>query len=703
MMATNRKRNLRRIALLGGWLAGLLGCATWRVGGEDAIRVGVAPATKRVWRNETITNWPREIRLSAARNESEPFQVAVQAGAGNLRGINAAVTDLVGTNPAQVIPARDIELFREYFLFVIQPSGYFEWMPVAEYPGPMLPFNDPYATNRAPYGAPFDNLRIGSPAKPFRDVVEAGPGSVFPCGEYTGRTDRRYVIQIEKGGKAGEATFRWSDSWIGGLDGAVKVERWNGAQALIPAFQPGGRTPPVPLNDGVAVQFAYGQRGPKQNDFEAGHTYHFNCYAAMNEVIWGDIRVRPETPPGEYRGTLTISAQDRREQRLPIVLTVRNFMLPRTNSVATAFAWPMGAGSFSNAPQIGKLYELLRHQHKLDDQKIPGAAVGGGPGHYDWSAFDKVAPAFLDGSYYPDGVPQNRFHLGLYGCGNDWQFQGMAGGDTNRLAAIARELAAHLKEKGWMDRVYVYCHDEPVERHYPAIIRDIQAFRQGDPAWAGKFMVTAHPDAAPVMIPWIDIWCPIYSRPIKPETYRQLAERGSKLWAYTCCAPHSPVATYHVDTIKGYEPRIIKWACWKMKAEGFLYWAMCLDRVYPNPWLTAMTGWRANGDGTFFFAGARNGPGISDNATPLRPIMGPLADFRIKQVREGLEDWEYLLLCEKIMGREFVEQIVAEVYREAPKEGRPLTEAELERYWTQDDTRIYTAREKLATAIEKKP
>ncbi len=665
------------------------------------LSAGAVPATRRVTRTESMSNACAEIRIQAAANEYEPFQVVFRAERAPVRGVTARVSDLVGVDNGFVISSSNVALFREYFLNVLQPSAGLAWVPTGEYPGPMLPFSDPYDPDRAPYGAPFDITRIGSAGKPWRKA-ETGFGFVFTDGAYTGRGDRRYVVQVTAAGNAGEgAAFRWSDSWQDGLDDAVRVRRWNAEGLPIPPFGEDRRTAPVALNDGVAVRFAYGLRAAAQHDFARGQTFHFNAYEAMNEVVWGELKVPADAPPGEYAGEFRGSAPGRGDFRIPIRLTVWPFALPAKKSVVTAYHGNLSPASFKDCPDAGWLYERLMHEHRIDSQRIEGGGVACDieKDRFDWTAFDKAAAPRLDGSLYADGAPRTMFCFGLYGCGNPWGWEHFMKQDTNLVARVARRSAEHFREKGWFDRVYMYCHDEPCEWDFPNIIRDIRAFLEGDPGWRGKFMATSRPHMKHPLLPWVDIWCLIYNQPVDDETRRYLKEHGRKLWAYACCAPCQPTPTYFVDSLKGYEPRLIKWASWKMGAEGFLYWMMCYNRAHPNPWTTPMTEFHANGDGDFVFPGARNGRGLSDNATPLRPVMGPLVDFRIKQIREGLEDWEYLRMCENKRGREFVEAIVAEVFHRPPREGEYKTPEDLSAYWTQDDAAIYRAREKIARAI----
>ena len=582
-------------------------------------------------------------------------------------------------------------------MYVIQPSGGYNWIPRKEYPGPLLPFRDPYHLRAAPYGAPFSNSRMGSVAKPY--VLERqGPGYVFPAGFYTGQENRNYVIQIEEGGKPGRDTFRWSDQWKDGFDQDVKVKRWNATGVPIPRLGPDQRSERVNLNDGISIWFS----AKPDARFKHGHTFHFKVYAAMNEAVWGEISVPAGTLPGIYEGVITVRALDRDPVYLPLTLTVWDFELPLKNSFTTAFGGWMVKGFYDQCPDANLQYESMLHRHRIDISTIQN--------HHttwrrrfaimDWTSFDQQAARRLDGSAFKDGRPINRFQLGMYGCGNEWNWEGDADQKIKNVRLYGKLFAEHLKNKGWFDQVYMYCRDEPLEQQRPNIIRDIQAFLEGAPGWKGKFMVTSMPSPGNPLLDWIDIWSVKYHWWIDPALKADLLQQGKEFWCYVANSPYSPNPGYHTDSLKGYEPRLIKWAAWKMGAKGFLYWAGALDQAYPNPWTTAMNDFAACGDANLIYYGARNGPLLEDNATPLPPIMGPVADFRLKQIREGLEDWEYLLLCEKKRGRAFTEAIANDVYRSpGGPYGKYVKPAVLDRSWTQDDQMIYRARRKLARAI----
>jgi hypothetical protein len=700
-MTTPRPRIRRPTLATAGWLLALLASAG--CGGRPpppALEIRAAPATRKITRTEPISTWSNAIHLAALRNEYEAFQVVVRAQGREVRDIHVECSDLVSADTGHTLPASACSFFREYFIPVLQPTGGYPWMPRIEYPDPLLPFRHP--GNGAPYGAPFDNVRIGSVGQPFR-AGRTASGSAFPVGVYTARGDRAWVVQMERSGDAGQVTFRWSDSWKSGWDDQTQVRRWNREHLAIPQVPPGQRrTQPIPLADGVSVVFG-GGRTPQ---FEAGQTFHFSTYDAMNEVVWGEICIPPDTPAGRYSGTITVTLADQAPHEMPLSLEVWNATLPRDKTITTAFGGWMESAFYSGNPDANWQFEELLHEHRIDTQTIMGHRTEwqGRYGNIDWSAFNAAAEPRLSGAAYADGVPMNRFHLAMYSCGYDHLWTRAAQRDETNVAFYGKLFAEHLKRRGWFDRVYMYCRDEPQPQDLPAIIRDIQAFLRGDPDWRGRFMVTSFPTLDHPLLDWIDIWCVKYHWGLDPAVRERLRADGRRLWCYVANTPHAPNPTYHIDSIRGYEPRLIKWAAWKLGAEGFLHWAMALDQEYPNPWTTAMNDFGACGDANFIYYGARNGPRLNDQATPLPPRMGPVPSFRLKQIRDGLEDWELLRLCEQKMGRAWTEALVSEVYRGTPGVyGRRMSRRQLEGYWTQDDGRIDATRRKLVSALIEAP
>ena len=167
---------------------------------EPHLTVRAVLAGRRVTRTESIDGADRMITLSSARNEFEPFQIVVRAEGGPVTNINVNVSDL-RSGTGDVLPRENIRLFRQYFLNVLQvhPSGGASWKPRIEYPGPLLPFDDPYDPDHKPYGAPWDNGRIGSMGKGYKDWAgwSHRQGFAFPAGQCSSGVAERNRASLE--------------------------------------------------------------------------------------------------------------------------------------------------------------------------------------------------------------------------------------------------------------------------------------------------------------------------------------------------------------------------------------------------------------------------------------------------------------------------------------------------------------------------
>jgi hypothetical protein len=105
--------------------------------------------------------------------------------------------------------------------------------------------------------------------------------------------------------------------------------------------------------------------------------------------------------------------------------------------------------------------------------------------------------------------------------------------------------------------------------------------------------------------------------------------------------------------------RVMQWVAWKFRIEGELYFSM--NEAYgpdKDPW-TSVFLFGGNGDGTLFY------PGRPDRIGGRTDI--PIESIRLKLIREGMEDYEYLALLAKLGGSgaadEFADRIVKKPYQ----------------------------------------
>jgi hypothetical protein len=164
--------------------------------------------------------------------------------------------------------------------------------------------------------------------------------------------------------------------------------------------------------------------------------------------------------------------------------------------------------------------------------------------------------------------------------------------------------------------------------------------------------------------PGFDDYC-VDSPPF--DSYAAEIEQGKSLWFYQSCASHGcnssggPYFTgwpsYMIDA-PGTSNRVMQWVAWKFRIEGELYYSMNEAYAYDqDPWTNLRIS-GGNGDGTLFYPGR---PSRIGGHTDI-----PIESIRLKLIREGMEDYEYLALLAKLAGEhvadEYAERIVKEPY-----------------------------------------
>jgi hypothetical protein len=215
------------------------------------------------------------------------------------------------------------------------------------------------------------------------------------------------------------------------------------------------------------------------------------------------------------------------------------------------------------------------------------------------------------------------------------------------------------KGKGgtWFDKVFDYTCDEPPtycpNKTWGDIAPRARTLHSVDRDF--RTLVTTRLDRSDAhgVTGDIDILTPtIYSLDQKPgvegvprEDYDKfLAARPQReLWTYQSCVTHgcggsdsytTGWPSYVIDTLS-IRARAEEWLSFELDLSGELYWdtafANGLGDAWKTQWADEFTG---NGDGTLFY------PGTVDRISGKTDI--PIATLRLKMIREGMEDYEYL-------------------------------------------------------------
>ena len=457
-------------------------------------------------------------------------------------------------------------------------------------------------------------------------------------------------------------------------------------------------------------------------------TLKFTVAPGDLQTIFVDLYVPKGASPGGYYGELKLYAEGKHFHTVPVTVEVWHFEIPSKRNVATAFGFSFGhLPKYHGGPEgpdaetlakISRNYELEVHRHRIDFTTYKGPVSfefeeDGSPKPVDFSTYDEYMSGRLDGSYFPDGAGVNRFNVGIFRPGH-----GTMGLTDDQFAVAAKTMAEHLDEKGWLDNAYLYSLDEPwILDHwragsYEKIQHDVLLLNQETDLWKGHVLVTG---------PWqsqldqeVDIWCPVtamYGDVFWPEKswppaskYQEMIAEGKELWFYVCNANFPPLMGYDIDTKIGYEPRLTKWGAWAENATGFLFWSMTYWYT-SNPWHDLANvnqfgaGGARNGDGILLYPGDHNGTAGGSGSPEWVSLDGPVISFRMKQIRDGLEDWEMFLRAKELGVGEYTRAQVSTAYTafgQVVDENFDIKNPP----WTLDEEVLLTARRNIAHKIQ---
>lgn len=265
---------------------------------------------------------------------------------------------------------------------------------------------------------------------------------------------------------------------------------------------------------------------------------------------------------------------------------------------------------------------------------------------FHFNSFCLAVPGLGGGTFY------ERYEPSLLGYGEHTLEYKTA------LTTWCQAAESHLREKGWLNKAYVYWFDEPEPPDYAFVMNGFQKIKQAAPDIPR--MLTE--EVVPELIGGPTIWCPV-SFNYNHEAAQERRKEGETIWWYICTGPKAPYATLFIDH-PGTALRVWLWQTWQRAIEGILIWQTnywtsstaypdTLQNPYKDPmsWMSGYgtpSGTRypwGNGDGRFVYPP----PAAFGEGSGKAILEPPVPSIRLEMLRDGIEDYEYLVLLKKCL------------------------------------------------------
>ncbi|MFI7602301.1 heparin lyase I family protein [Actinoplanes sp. NPDC049681] len=392
-----------------------------------------------------------------------------------------------------------------------------------------------------------------------------------------------------------------------------------------------------------AVDRLYGQR---RNAFPV------DVPRGQNRVVFADVLVPRDQAAGGYDGSLTVTGSRGRAE-VPIHLDVRGFTLPSTSSLRSLWSIGWSAGcdalygscdAWSSAANLQRAWRTNADFARLaldDRMTIANAQFQPPTAGAQRAAFDTYLLPLIKGTANTQ-LPGARLTTVAVDTRHlpDWKTVAEAGSFAGRAVTYD---AHNCDEPGDRAAKWSACRNAVTgyKRTWPGLPNVMTADLADADRYDPQHAIT---DVITPVVDHLD-----ESSGDQPAAYRAFtAKPGKEMWLYTSCDVSGcgganerdakfaqPWLDYTIDT-QAAQNRAMGWLAYRYRASGELYYSTTqqLATAWTDQW-----GFGGNGDGTLFY------PGTTSRIGGTTPI--PLESLRMKMIRNGYQDYEYLRLADK--------------------------------------------------------
>lgn len=375
-----------------------------------------------------------------------------------------------------------------------------------------------------------------------------------------------------------------------------------------------------------------------------------DAHADRAAAFWFDITIPPDAKPGRYQGRVTAGGAAL-QASYDLELEVLPLDMPREIHFRNWFYYgPEQMSEYYGAKDVTQILTRERAFHKLahDHRMSMGTEMTLEGAGFRWDAWWGRFGPYLTGSAFDSGPCRG---VGL--CVQPVNIAREA--SEKDFKAAAKEIVQFFSDKKLLPKVVFSCWDEPGDADAYREIRRIGQWTHD--AVGKKLPVMVTEQVAPEKPEWgslegyLDIFCSDKSSDAEMARVRNA---GGQVWVYNGGLAGAPLIDCPLLGMAAWGPAMWRWKIGAWYMWDCTYWRQkhygvkVATDLYSNP-LTfdetlrkkdgkpypAAWAMRMNGDGVLIYPGEPVG------------VAGPVASLRMKAVRRGAQDYEYLWLLKQ--------------------------------------------------------
>jgi len=418
-----------------------------------------------------------------------------------------------------------------------------------------------------------------------------------------------------------------------------------------------------------------------------------NIAAGDLQSFWIRVRAPRDQIPGDYHGTLTVTAENAPAFTLGLRVHVYGFTLPTASPLPLAITF---SPHDSPIPETQADQSAWRKTAEYPRNVWKKHAL-------QWGDF--LADYYITcDSLYHHGMPDfdilqrlhaqkrlDRFNLGYWHYFED-NAQSRANWQTGTIARM-RPAYEKAKELGLLDHAYIYGCDEVVTNHFIRVEEAAAMLKKEFPGVPIMTTTYDHSYGMDSCIKSVDAFCPLTPK-FDPAQAAAARAAGKQVWWYICCGPRHPYANMFIE-YPAIEGRLLMGAMTaKERPDGFLYYQISIWNSQKPITSGPFADWTPRSWTTYHGDGAW---------TCVGPDGTPLPTQRLENFRDGLEDFAYVCLLEDLVKRQAAKP--ATPWVEASKAALSVPEDLVKSMteYSRDPAALYAWRNRLADLIECAP